>query len=146
MKPRERLSPLAARLLLIAGLLCLWEIVGRLGSDLFVSPFSAVVTSGTGIFTDPAVLSALVTTAWELCIAFAVSLVVGLLLGLFVAGSGFTYQTFYPIVLLVYAIPQITILPLFSQVRRKRVPRRACSLCCSCGAAPASRPGRASCR
>lgn len=109
----RRPSPLQARLLLIAGLLCLWEVLGRLGSDLFVSPFSTVVTSGTRIFSDPAVLSALGTTAWELCIAFAVSLIVGLLLGLFVAASGFTYQTFYPIVLLIYAIPQITILPLF---------------------------------
>jgi ABC-type nitrate/sulfonate/bicarbonate transport system permease component len=108
-----RLSPLAARLLLIVALLALWEIVGRLGSDLFVSPFSTVLVSGTRIFTDPAVLSALGTTAVELCIAFAISLAIGLVLGLGVAASGFTYQTFYPLLLLIYAIPQITILPLF---------------------------------
>lgn len=113
MSPRHRFSPLQARLLLIVALLCLWEVLGRIGSDLFVSPFSTVVVSGTAIFADPAVLSALGTTAWELCIAFAASLVIGLVLGLGVAASGFTYQTFYPLVLLIYAIPQITILPLF---------------------------------
>jgi ABC-type nitrate/sulfonate/bicarbonate transport system permease component len=113
MRLADRLSPLQARLLLIAGLLGLWEILGRLGSDLFVSPLSTVVASGSRIFADPAVLSALGTTGWELCLSFAISLVAGLILGLFVVASGFTYQTFYPIVLLVYAIPQITILPLF---------------------------------
>jgi ABC-type nitrate/sulfonate/bicarbonate transport system permease component len=113
MKLADKIPPLRARLLLIAILLCLWEVAGRLGSDLFVSPFSTVVSSGSRIFADPAVLDALATTAWELCIAFAVSLVAGLALGLFVAASGFTYQTFYPLVLLIYAIPQITVLPLF---------------------------------
>ena len=109
----KALSPLQARLLLIAGLLCLWEVLGRLGSDLFVSPLSKVLVSGSSIFMDQAVLSALGTTAWELAIAFVVSMVVGLSLGLLVAASGFTYQTFYPLVLLIYAIPQITVLPLF---------------------------------
>ncbi len=113
MTPSTILSPLQARLLLISGLLCLWEVLGRFGSDLFVSPLSTVVSSGSRIFADPAVLSALGTTGWELVIAFAVSLLVGLLLGLGVAAGGFTYQTFYPLVLLIYAIPQITILPLF---------------------------------
>jgi ABC-type nitrate/sulfonate/bicarbonate transport system permease component len=113
MRLADRIPPIYARLLLIAALLCLWEFLGRIGSDLFVSPFSTVVTSGSSIFGDPAVLGALATTAWELSIAFAVSLICGVVLGLFVTASGFTYQTFYPLVLLIYAIPQITVLPLF---------------------------------
>jgi ABC-type nitrate/sulfonate/bicarbonate transport system permease component len=107
------LAPLHARMLVIFGSLVLWEILGRLGSDLFVSPFSQVVLSGSKILGDPNVLSALGLTAWEVCVAFAVSVVIGLPLGLIVASSAFTYQTFYPLVLLIYAIPQITVLPLF---------------------------------
>jgi NitT/TauT family transport system permease protein len=108
-----RIPPGVARLFVIAVLLLTWEIAGRLGSDLFISPFSKVLSSGSAIFRDPAVIAALQTTAWELCVAFAASVVIGLVLGMLVSASGFTYQTFYPLVLLIYAIPQITVLPLF---------------------------------
>lgn len=102
-----------ARALIIAGLLLAWEIAGRLGSDLFISPFSKVVTSGGVIFRDPAVLSALLASAWEIAVAFALSVAIGLAIGVGVSSSRFAYQTFQPLLLLIYAIPQITILPLF---------------------------------
>jgi NitT/TauT family transport system permease protein len=108
-----RIPPGVARLFVIAVLLLFWEIAGRLGSDLFISPISKVLSSGSAIFRDPAVIAALQTTAWELGVAFAASIVIGLVLGMLVSASGFTYQTFYPLVLLIYAIPQITVLPLF---------------------------------
>ena len=38
---------------------------------------------------------------------------IGLAIGLAVALNGFTYRTFHPLLLLIYAIPQVTILPLF---------------------------------
>jgi NitT/TauT family transport system permease protein len=108
-----QIKPVWARLVVLAALLLLWEIGGRIGSQLFISPPSKVIFEGTEIFHDPQVLQALSTTAWEIAAGFALALAIGILLGLTVAGSRFTYSTFYPVLLLVYGIPQITILPLF---------------------------------
>lgn len=105
--------PVYARVAFIAALLVLWEIGGRAGSELFFAPVSKVLADGREILGEPEVIQALVTTAWELGIAFALSVVIGLAIGLAVALNGFTYRTFHPLVLLVYAIPQVTILPLF---------------------------------
>lgn len=111
---RSRLpAPIYTRIAFIACLLVLWEIGGRIGSDLFFAPLSKVITSGSAIFFEPEVVNALVTTAWELGIAFVLSVVIGLAIGLAVALNGFTYRTFHPLLLLIYAIPQVTILPLF---------------------------------
>jgi ABC-type nitrate/sulfonate/bicarbonate transport system permease component len=105
--------PWVARVMVVLLLLVLWEILGRLGSQLFFSPLSKVATSGIRIFADPEVLEALKTTAWILALGFGLSVAIGLVLGLAIAMSRFTYQTFLPVLLLLYAIPQITILPIF---------------------------------
>jgi ABC-type nitrate/sulfonate/bicarbonate transport system permease component len=102
-----------ARIGVIIGLLILWEVLGRMGTALFFSPFSKVLISGHKIFFEAEVRQALLTTGWVLALAFMLSLVFGLILGLAIAMSKFTYQTFMPVLLLLYAIPQITILPLF---------------------------------
>jgi NitT/TauT family transport system permease protein len=105
--------PWVARIGVIIGLLILWEVLGRMGTALFFSPFSKVLISGHKIFFEAEVRQALLTTGWVLALAFMLSLVFGLILGLAIAMSKFTYQTFMPVLLLLYAIPQITILPLF---------------------------------
>jgi NitT/TauT family transport system permease protein len=105
--------PWVARVVVVLLLLVLWEILGRVGSQLFFSPMSKVATSGMSIFADAEVLEALKTTAWILALGFGLSVAIGLALGLAIAMSRFTYQTFLPVLLLLYAIPQITILPIF---------------------------------
>jgi NitT/TauT family transport system permease protein len=113
-RARFRLPPpWISRALVVVLLLVLWEILGRMGSQLFFSPLSQVATSGVQIFVDREVLEALRTTAWILTLGFVLSVAIGLALGLTVAMSRFTYQTFLPVLLLLYAIPQITILPIF---------------------------------
>jgi NitT/TauT family transport system permease protein len=112
--PSSRLPPpVVSRIAFVVLLLVLWEIGGRLGSELFIAPFSKVVTSGSEIFGEPEVQAALLTTAWELAAGFALSVAIGLALGLAVASSAFSQRSVYPLVLLLYAIPQVTILPLF---------------------------------
>jgi ABC-type nitrate/sulfonate/bicarbonate transport system permease component len=103
----------AARFLLVVLLLALWEIGGRLGNPLFISPPSVVLTRGAAIFAEPGVQRALLTTFWELAVAFAIAVVIGLVLGLAIATRRFTYRNVFPLVLMVYAIPQVTVLPLF---------------------------------
>ena len=113
LQSRRLPHPMVARIAVIIGLLILWEIFGRMGTSLFFSPFSKVVMSGHEIFYEPEVRRALLTTSGVLALAFILSLALGLVLGLSIAMSKFTYQTFMPVLLLLYAIPQITILPLF---------------------------------
>jgi ABC-type nitrate/sulfonate/bicarbonate transport system permease component len=106
-------GPGIARLLLIIGILVLWEIGARVDGDpLFMSPPSDVVVALVGFVTDVPVLKAIQTTLYELVTAFALAIAVGVPLGLVIGLQRFARGSFYPIVLLLYAIPQATILPL----------------------------------
>ena len=58
--------PWVTRIGVITGLLILWEVLGRMGTALFFSPFSTVVMSGHQIFLDAEVRQALLTTGWVL--------------------------------------------------------------------------------
>ncbi|MDP2358148.1 MAG: ABC transporter permease [Beijerinckiaceae bacterium] len=111
--PRKLPAPWVLRTFVVLILLLVWEIAGRHGSQLLFSPLSKVLTSGLQIFAEAEVLEALKTTAWILVVGFVLSVAIGLVLGLTVSMSRFTYQTFLPVLLLLYAIPQITVLPLF---------------------------------
>ncbi len=103
-----------ARLLVIAGLLVLWEIGARLfGDPLFICPPSAVVLALGPLFSDPKVVHAVAITVFEMVVAFAVAVGFGLTVGLAVGLQGFTKGAIMPVILLLYAIPQTTILPLF---------------------------------
>lgn len=95
-------------------LLILWEIYGRFFADRdFVRPPSAVVVAlFDRILSDPAVLRAVGLTLAEVAVAFTCAMIVGLGVGVLVGWTGAGRKTFMPIVLLVYAIPQVVLLPL----------------------------------
>ena len=106
--------PGIARLGAIVVLLVVWEIAARAWVDpMFLSPPSRVVGSLDAVFHTPGVPAALRITFFELAIAFAISVGIGLSIGLAVGLSGFARTSFMPIILLLYGVPQITILPLF---------------------------------
>jgi NitT/TauT family transport system permease protein len=108
-----RMGPGAARLLLVIGLVVLWEVgVQLVGDPLFVATPSQMVARLIGFLDEPKVLEAIKTTLWELVVAFVLAVAVGLPIGLVVGLQRFAYGSFYPIVVLAYAIPQATILPL----------------------------------
>ena len=65
-------------------------------------------------------MNALRTTLYELVTAFSLAIVFGLPLGLIIGLQRFACGAFYPIVLLLYAIPQATILPLVDPGLRHR--------------------------
>jgi NitT/TauT family transport system permease protein len=111
---KKSLPPVTVtRVLIILALGVLWEVGGRYGNPLFISPPSSVLTNGLEIFQQPGVQNALFTTFWELAIAFVLATLIGLVLGLAVAATNFTYRSLFPIVMLIYAVPQVTVLPLF---------------------------------
>ncbi len=108
------LSPGITRLLVIIGLLVLWEVSARFYADpLFLCPPSQAVMALKHIFSEPKIVKAIEITVYEMVTAFLVSVAFGMTVGLAIGLHGFTKQAILPVVLLLYAIPQATILPLF---------------------------------
>jgi NitT/TauT family transport system permease protein len=102
------------RLGAVALLLIVWEIAARWFIDpLFISPPSRVLLSLGTVWHTTGVPAALRLTVFELAVAFAIAVVIGLTVGLAVGLRPFARRSLMPIILLLYGLPQITILPLF---------------------------------
>jgi NitT/TauT family transport system permease protein len=65
------------------------------------------------VFADPKIVNAIRVTIYEVITAFLMSVAVGMVVGLIVGLHGFTKASILPVILLLYATPQATILPLF---------------------------------
>jgi NitT/TauT family transport system permease protein len=106
--------PWLARLIVIAALFVFWEIAARwLVDPLFLSPPSQVIASLDKVFGTSGVPAALQLTLFELTVAFVLAVAIGLALGLAIGLQPLARRSFFPIVLLLYGMPQVTILPLF---------------------------------
>jgi ABC-type nitrate/sulfonate/bicarbonate transport system permease component len=106
--------PGLARIGVVLLILVAWEIAARWFVDpMFLAPPSQVLLAFDDVLATPGVPAALRISFFELAVAFALSVVIGLAVGLAVGLSGFGNRTFMPIVLLLYGLPQITILPIF---------------------------------
>ena len=105
----------AQRMALLLVLFILWEITARLFGDpgMIASPSQVLGALGPRIFGDPRVLSAIGLTLFELTVAFICSVVLGVLIGLAIGSSSISRRGLMPIVLLLYAVPQAILLPLF---------------------------------
>jgi ABC-type nitrate/sulfonate/bicarbonate transport system permease component len=104
----------AARLGVVVIMLLLWEIWARIwGDPLFMCPPSEVVGGITTIIVNKGVLAALGGAFFELVTGFAIAVGLGVSFGLVLGLSRFWYAALFPIVLMLYAIPQSTVLPLF---------------------------------
>ncbi len=106
--------PAVMRLGIILAMFTIWEVAARWFVDpMFLSPPSRVISSLGTLLGSAGVVKALMLTFGELSAAFLISMAVGIPAGLAVGLNGFSYRSFRPIILLLYAIPQVTILPLF---------------------------------
>jgi ABC-type nitrate/sulfonate/bicarbonate transport system permease component len=111
------LSAPLARLGVVALVLIVWEIAAReFGNPLFISPPSETFVAMIGLLGDPSVDRALGTAMWELLVAFCLSVGLGVAIGVPLGLGTFWRGAFFPIVLWLYAIPQVTVLPLFVKV------------------------------
>jgi len=100
--------------MVIAVLIALWEIAARWFVDpLFLSPPSQVIASLDKVFSTRGVPAALQLTLFELTVAFVLAVAIGLALGLAIGLQPLVRRSFFPVVLLLYGMPQVTILPLF---------------------------------
>ncbi len=106
--------PGIVRLGIVILIMIAWEIAARWFMDpLFVAPPSRVFTSLDTVLGTAGIPAALQLTFFELAVAFAISVTLGLVIGLAIGLQPFARLSLMPIVLLVYGLPQITILPLF---------------------------------
>ena len=106
--------PGVVRLGVVVLILIAWEIAARWFVDpLFISPPSRVLLSLGAVWQTTGVPAALRLTLFELAVAFAIAVVFGLTVGLAVGLRPFARRSLMPIILLLYGLPQITILPLF---------------------------------
>jgi ABC-type nitrate/sulfonate/bicarbonate transport system permease component len=106
--------PGVVRLGVVILILIAWEIAARWFIDaMFISPPSRVFASLGAVWQTTGVPAALRLTFFELAVAFAISVVIGLVVGFAVGLSPFARRSTMPIILLLYGLPQITILPLF---------------------------------
>lgn len=106
--------PGIVRLGIVILILADWEIAARWFMDpLFIAPPSRVFTSLNTVLDTAGVPAALRVTFFELAVAFVIAVTLGLIIGLAIGLQPFARRSVMPIVLLVYGLPQITILPLF---------------------------------
>lgn len=108
------MSPGIARLLTILLLFAIWEVGARLYADpLFLCPPSQAFVALKHIFADAKIVNAIRVTVYEVVTAFVMAVTVGMIVGLAVGLHGFTKAAIMPVILMLYATPQATILPLF---------------------------------
>jgi NitT/TauT family transport system permease protein len=115
-KQPTRLSVTWARTLILAGLLIVWELWLRLaGETIVIAPPSSIVSAlFTQVLPDPEIRGAILLALLEVVAAYALAIVGGLAIGLAVGSTDFSRRSLYPIILLLYAIPQAVLLPLFT--------------------------------
>jgi NitT/TauT family transport system permease protein len=103
------------RLLLILAVLALWEFYARAfaTSSLTAAPSQVLEQLWPKVLGEPRVRLAVAVTLIELAIAFAMSVVFGMLIGVLIGLTDIGRRSFYPVVLLLYGIPQAILLPLF---------------------------------
>jgi ABC-type nitrate/sulfonate/bicarbonate transport system permease component len=103
------------RLALIVGLIAIWEFYARFvsTSSLIAGPTDVAMAWWPKVMGEPRVRAAVGVTLIELAVAFAMSVVFGMLIGIVIGLTNIGRRSMYPIVLLLYGIPQAIILPLF---------------------------------
>jgi ABC-type nitrate/sulfonate/bicarbonate transport system permease component len=112
-----RRNPAFVRLAVIAVLVIAWEAVARrFGNPLLVAPPSATLVATIALLHDPDVVRALLAALRELAVAFVIAVVAGVVIALPLGLSTFWRGALLPLVLGLYAIPQVTVLPLFVRI------------------------------
>jgi ABC-type nitrate/sulfonate/bicarbonate transport system permease component len=104
-----------ARFIIVAALVVALEIYGRLFADpAFLQPPSEVLRAWfITVLPDERIMSALGMTVFEIAYAYALSVAFGTAIGLAVGSTRLSREGFFPLVLLLYAIPQVSLIPLF---------------------------------
>ena len=90
------------------------EIYGRFFADpAFMQPPSAVARAWVDpVMSDPRITWALALTIFEIAAAYGLAIVVGFFAGVGIGATNLSRKALYPVILLLYAIPQVSLMPL----------------------------------
>jgi ABC-type nitrate/sulfonate/bicarbonate transport system permease component len=104
-----------ARIMIVVALVVALEIYGRFFADpAFLQPPSEVLRAWfVTVLPDDRIMSALGMSVFEIAAAYALSAVFGTAIGLAVGSTALSRQGFFPLILVLYAIPQVSLIPLF---------------------------------
>jgi ABC-type nitrate/sulfonate/bicarbonate transport system permease component len=104
-----------AQFVIVVALVVALEFYGRLFADpAFLQPPSEVLRAWYDtVLPDARIMSALAMTVFEIACAYALSVILGAVIGLAVGSTPLSREGFFPLILLLYAIPQVSLIPLF---------------------------------
>ena len=102
------------RLAFLAAVVALLELYGWYGADPTAwVPVSKIMHSlFKDVLSDPKIVTALGWCIMQITIAYGLSIVFGVLIGLAAGSTSFNRRTLFPIILILYVIPQVSFLPL----------------------------------
>jgi NitT/TauT family transport system permease protein len=104
----ERVAPLA----LLAVILLIWELAVRLlNVPDYIFPAPTKIASEFTQFTQP-LLEAAWKTFWVTMVGFAISIVVGVMLGFLIGSSPLAYAAVYPLMTAFNAVPKAAVVPI----------------------------------
>jgi len=100
---------------LIAAIIIALEIYGRFVADptLFAPPSKILQAWYSIIMADEKIVRALVICVIEIAVAYILAIIFGIAIGIGVGATDFSRRSLYPVIILLYVIPQVSFLPLF---------------------------------
>jgi ABC-type nitrate/sulfonate/bicarbonate transport system permease component len=106
------LSPNAIRTLSVAVFFVIWEYYGRRMDPIFMAPPSAIFHAAVELTQSGALRKALVQTLWPFSVGMALTVIVGILLGIVIAQWRTMEYILDPFINALYAVPRIALVPL----------------------------------
>jgi len=105
-------SPNAIRTAAVAVFFAVWEYYGRRMDPIFMAPPSAIFRAAIELTQSGALRKALVQTLWPFSFGMALTVVIGILLGIVIAQWRTMEYILDPFINALYAVPRIALVPL----------------------------------
>jgi hypothetical protein len=105
-------SPNAIRTVSVAAFFVIWEYFGRRMDPIFMAPPSAIFEAALQLIQSGALKKALIQTLWPFSVGMALTVVVGIALGIIMAQWRTLEYVLDPFINALYAIPRIALVPL----------------------------------
>jgi ABC-type nitrate/sulfonate/bicarbonate transport system permease component len=106
------LSPNSIRTASVAVFFVIWEYYGRRMDPIFMAPPSAIFEAAVALIRSGALEKAMMQTLWPFAVGMALTVVVGILLGIVMAQWRILEYVLDPFINALYAIPRIALVPL----------------------------------
>jgi NitT/TauT family transport system permease protein len=106
------LSPNAIRTASVAVFFVIWEYYGRRMDPIFMAPPSAIFEAAVQLIQSGALKKAMIQTLWPFSVGMALTVVVGIALGIVMAQWRTLEYVLDPFINALYAIPRIALIPL----------------------------------